>query len=84
MKIQTARGTQVFYGQPAYIYEHILTTFQNLSQNFGFAPMATPIFESSAVFSRGLGESSDIVSKEMYSFNDRNGDSFTLRPEGTA
>ncbi len=46
--------------------------------------MATPIFESSAVFSRGLGESSDIVSKEMYSFNDRNGDSFTLRPEGTA
>lgn len=50
----------------------------------GFAPIATPIFEDTALFARGVGESTDVVQKEMYSFQDQGGRSLTLRPEGTA
>ena len=51
---------------------------------YGFEEWATPVFEDTRVFSRGLGDSSDVVSKEMYTFTDRGGDSLTLRPENTA
>ena len=84
MKLNTPRGTHVLFGEEALRFETLTETFKKISRNFGFTPMATPIFEFSQVFTKSLGEGSDIVSKEMYSFQDRNGESFTLRPEGTA
>ena len=51
---------------------------------YGYQEIRTPIVESTQLFSRSIGQDTDIVSKEMYTFDDRNGDSLTLRPEGTA
>src|SRR6056300_2036234 len=55
-----------------------------LVQSYGFQEIRLPIVESTALFSRSIGEVTDIVEKEMYTFDDRNGDSLSLRPEGTA
>ena len=55
-----------------------------LSANYGYGEIATPIFEQTEVFKRTLGDTSDVVTKEMYTFEDKGGDSITLRPEGTA
>lgn len=63
---------------------HITQTARQLSQRYGFYEHETPIFEHSFVFEKNLGEDSDIVSKEMYSFTDKGGERFTLRPEATA
>ena len=57
---------------------------RDVAERYGYAPMATPIFEFTDVFQRTLGDTSDIVTKEMYTFEDKGGDSLTLRPEGTA
>ena len=54
------------------------------AKRYGFGEIVTPIFEFTEVFSRTLGDTSDVVTKEMYTFTDRSGDSLTLRPEGTA
>ncbi|GAB29972.1 histidyl-tRNA synthetase [Acetobacter pasteurianus subsp. pasteurianus LMG 1262 = NBRC 106471] len=59
-------------------------TARRIAGVYGFDEWATPIFEDTRVFSRSLGDTSDVVSKEMYSFSDRDGESLTLRPEGTA
>lgn len=83
-RIQSVRGTKTLYGPEALKFEHIIQKFRTLSQAYGFSPMETPIFEFSKVFKRGLGDTSDIVSKEMYTFLDRNNEELTLRPEGTA
>ncbi len=63
---------------------HVSDTARDIAERYGFDEMATPIFEFSSVFERTLGEASDIVSKEMYSFVDQGGDELTLRPENTA
>lgn len=84
MKLNRPRGTHVLYDKDALAFEAISSTFRRVAKNFGFTPIMTPIFEFSQVFTRSLGESSDIVSKEMYTFNDRSHESLTLRPEGTA
>jgi histidyl-tRNA synthetase len=63
---------------------HVASTARRISALYGFEEWATPIFEDTRVFSRGLGDTSDVVSKEMYTFEDRGGDSVTLRPEATA
>lgn len=84
MKLNSPRGTHVLFDQEALAFEAISSTFQKIAKSFGFTPILTPIFEFSQVFTRSLGESSDIVSKEMYTFNDRSEESLTLRPEGTA
>lgn len=83
-RLNSPRGTHVLYDKDALAFESIRQTFKTVAQRFGFTPIETPIFEFSSVFLRGLGDSSDIVSKEMYSFSDRGGESLTLRPEGTA
>ena len=57
---------------------------RRVASNYGFAEIRMPIVESTALFKRGIGEVTDIVEKEMYTFDDLNGDSLTLRPEGTA
>jgi len=63
---------------------HVVETGRTVAERYGFDEIATPIFESSAVFKRTLGETSDIVTKEMYTFTDKGGEEITLRPEGTA
>lgn len=82
--LQTPRGTRDLVGDEAKKHQHIIDTARDVSQLYGFEEIITPIFESTEVFKRTLGESSDIVNKEMYTFTDRGGESMTLRPEGTA
>lgn len=65
-------------------WEHLQRVAQELFTRYGYEPVYTPLFEHTEVFSRGIGEATDIVSKEMYTFEDKGGRSITLRPEGTA
>ncbi len=84
MKAQRVRGTRDLIGDLKKKFRFIDQTALDLAAVYGFEEIETPIFESSEVFHRSLGESSDIVHKETYTFLDRGGDSITLRPEGTA
>ena len=82
--IQPVRGTADLLPEAKARQNEVVTIALNAAQLYGFADMATPIFEFTEVFSRPLGASSDVVSKETYAFVDRGGSSLTLRPEGTA
>ena len=82
--LQPVRGTRDLIGEDFRRFAHVINTAREVSQRYGFEEWATPIFEDTRVFSRTLGETSDVVTKEMYTFSDRGGDSVTLRPEGTA
>ena len=84
MKIQPARGTRDIYGTELSAFLFVEDTARALAKRYGFGEIQTPVFEATELFARGVGETSDIVSKEMYTFTDRGGESFTLRPEGTA
>ncbi len=83
-KLQPVRGTRDILPEENRRFRQVTETFRGVAGNFGFEEIATPIFEFTEVFARTLGETSDIVSKEMYTFEDRGGDSITLRPEYTA
>ena len=86
-KIETPRpirGTQDMLGEQAARFTHVVETFERVRKLYGFGRVEVPVFEATAVFSRSLGETTDVVSKEMYTFTDRGGDSLTLRPEFTA
>lgn len=83
-KLQPVRGTRDILPDENRRFRQVIETFRGVAENFGFAEIATPIFEFTEVFARTLGETSDIVSKEMYTFEDRSGESLTLRPEYTA
>ena len=78
------RGTQSMRGEEAERFNHVVQTFDRVRRLYGFGRIEMPVFEATAVFARSLGETTDVVSKEMYSFEDRGGDSLTLRPEFTA
>ena len=78
------RGTQDIFGDEQRRFAHVLATFERVRALYCFQRVDIPVFESTAVFARSLGETTDVVSKEMYSFEDRGGDSLTLRPEFTA
>jgi histidyl-tRNA synthetase len=82
--VQKPRGTQDMVGDAAARFDHVIETFNRVRKLYGFGRVEVPVFESTAVFARSLGETTDVVSKEMYSFEDRGGDSLTLRPEFTA
>jgi histidyl-tRNA synthetase len=82
--LQPVRGTRDLIGDDAARHAHVVQTARRVAALYGFAEWQTPIFEDTKVFSRTLGETSDVVTKEMYTFDDRGGDSITLRPEGTA
>lgn len=82
--LQPVRGTRDLIGEDFRRHAHVIDTARRVSATYGFDEWATPIFEDTRVFSRTLGDTSDVVTKEMYSFQDRGGDSLTLRPEGTA
>lgn len=83
-KLQAVRGMQDFLGEDATRFEHVLDVFRDVAKRFGFQRVEVPVLEMTEVFARTLGETTDVVAKEMYSFDDRNGDSLTLRPEFTA
>jgi histidyl-tRNA synthetase len=82
--LQPVRGTRDLIGEDQRRHQHVIETARRIAASYGFDEWSTPIFEDTRVFSRTLGETSDVVMKEMYTFEDRGGDSVTLRPEGTA
>jgi histidyl-tRNA synthetase len=81
---QAVRGTQDMFGETEERFAHVVATFERVRRLYGFKGLQLPVIEPTAVFSRSLGEATDVVSKEMYTFDDRGGDSVTLRPEFTA
>jgi histidyl-tRNA synthetase len=82
--LQPARGTQDLLPEMARRHRRVADTARALAELYGFAEIATPIFEFTEVFARPIGEHTDIVAKEMYTFTDRGGEEVTLRPENTA
>ena len=78
------RGTQDIFGPDAEAFAFVVETFERVRRLYRFRRVEMPVFEKTEVFSRAIGETTDVVSKEMYSFEDRGGDSLTLRPEFTA
>jgi len=87
MAIETprpVRGTQDIFGPDAEAFAHVVETFERVRKLYRFRRVEMPVFERTEVFARSLGETTDVVSKEMYSFEDRGGESLTLRPEFTA
>jgi len=82
--IQAIRGMNDCLPSETNVWQMVEAVLRRVASNYGFAEIRMPIVESTALFKRSIGEVTDIVEKEMYSFDDRNGDSLTLRPEGTA
>jgi histidyl-tRNA synthetase len=82
--LQPVRGTHDLMPDDTRRHRHVEDTAFAMARRYGFGEIVTPIFEFTEVFARTLGETSDVVTKEMYTFADRSGDSLTLRPEGTA
>jgi len=82
--IKAARGTKDIFGSESKKFDFITEFAAETFKNYGFSKLITPIFEDTALFKRGIGEGTDIVEKEMYTFSDRGDRSLTLRPEGTA
>jgi histidyl-tRNA synthetase len=83
-QLQPIRGTHDLIGEEQRRHQHVIDTARRVAALYGFDEWVTPIFEDTRVFSRTLGETSDVVTKEMYSFTDRGGEAITLRPEATA
>ena len=81
---QRVRGTQDIFGEDADRFQAVVSAFDRVRRLYAFRRVEMPVFEDTNVFARSIGETTDIVSKEMYSFEDRGGDSLTLRPEFTA
>ncbi len=84
MSLQPVRGTRDLIGEEQRRHARVVETARRVSALYGFEEWATPVFEDTRVFARGLGDTSDVVAKEMYTFPDRGGESLTLRPENTA
>ncbi|GEN63646.1 histidine--tRNA ligase [Acetobacter oeni] len=82
--VKPVRGTHDLIGEQQRRHAHVIATARRITGLYGFEEWATPVFEDTSVFARSLGDTSDVVSKEMYTFSDRGGESLTLRPEGTA
>ena len=82
--LQPVRGTQDLFPETALRHRRVIDAARALALLYGYAEMATPIFEFTEIFARPIGEATDIVQKEMYTFTDRGGDQITLRPENTA
>ncbi len=82
--LQPPRGTHDLIGDEQRRYTRVVDTARHVASTYGFDEWSTPVFEDTRVFARTLGDTSDVVTKEMYTFDDRGGDSVTLRPEGTA
>ena len=83
-KIQAIRGMNDLLPGDSSLWQYIEEVLADILQRYGYQEIRFPILESTDLFKRSIGEVTDIVEKEMYTFEDRNGDSLTLRPEGTA
>src|SRR5687768_17195139 len=81
---QPVRGTQSLLGEDADRQAAVIAAFDRVRRLYGFKRVEVPVIEPTQVFARTIGETTDVVSKEMYSFDDRGGESITLRPEFTA
>src|SRR5688572_8419118 len=84
MRFQGPRGTQDVLPSDSYKWLHLENTFRELVGLYGYEEIRTPTFEDTELFTRTAGETSDIVSKQMYTFLDKGDRSITLKPEGTA
>ncbi|MBR2956583.1 MAG: histidine--tRNA ligase [Clostridia bacterium] len=82
--INIPKGTKDMLPSEAYKWHYVEETARKTAHSFGFKEIRTPVFEHTELFLRGVGETTDIVNKEMYTFEDKGGRSITLRPEGTA
>ena len=83
-KLQSVRGMRDILPEQSASWQFIEATARDLFNSYGYKELRTPILEPTELFKRSIGDATDIVEKEMYTFEDRNGDSLTLRPEGTA
>lgn len=84
MKFKSIKGTKDVLPGDVEAWQRVEETIRSVMKNFNYKEIRTPVFEETALFARSIGELTDIVSKEMYTFKDRSEDSLTLRPEGTA
>ena len=84
MKFEAPRGTHDILPADAPLWRRVTGEMERVCALHGYRPITTPVFEDTALFARTSGEGSDVVTKEMYTFEDRSGRSLTLRPELTA
>ena len=84
MSIQAIKGVKDILPADITAWHHMESVARKLFEDYGFSEIRVPVFEYTELFARSIGASTDIVEKEMYTFEDRNGESLTLRPEGTA
>jgi len=84
LKFRSIKGTKDILPEEVTGWQHVETTVRRVMHDFNYREIRTPVFEQTDLFTRSIGELTDIVSKEMYTFLDRSEDSITLRPEGTA
>jgi len=84
MEIKAPRGTRDILGEEVVLWQYLEEVVRRNAHLFGYEEIRTPVFEHTELFARGVGEETDIVQKEMYTFTDKGGRSITLRPEGTA
>ena len=82
--IRAIRGMNDILPDETPLWQHLEQTVARLVASYGYGEIRLPVVEQTELFKRSIGEVTDIVEKEMYTFDDRNGDSLTLRPEGTA
>lgn len=82
--MQALRGTQDILPEDAYKWNYMENAIRRLCSRYGYGEIRTPMFEATELFQRGIGDTTDVVTKEMYTFTDRGGRSITLRPENTA
>lgn len=84
MLLQAPKGTRDILPPETYKWQYMEEIIRNVCRNYGYEEIRLPVFEHTELFQRGVGDTTDIVQKEMYTFNDKAGRSLTLRPEGTA
>lgn len=84
MSLRAPKGTDDILPPVSRVWRRLLTTWETMAESYGYDLIMVPLFEQTEVFSRGVGESSEVVQKQMYTFEDKGGRSLTLRPEGTA
>src|SRR5229473_8298418 len=82
--IKAVKGTRDILPPASAVWNHVEAAAREVFRTYNYHEIRTPIFEETALFARGVGEETDIVTKEMYTFDDRDGSSLTLRPENTA
>ena len=84
LEIRSIKGTQDILPSESYQWQFVERLFLDMAKNYGFSEIRVPVFEDKNLFIRSVGDTTDVVEKQMYTFNDKGGRSITLRPEGTA